>query len=147
MEREPATSRLMLIVKYLNRLREFESVSLDDYLNSFDYQLIVERLIQLLVDAASDINTYILVQLHSTFPSAYYDSFIEAGNKGIITRELASSLAASAGMRNRLVHQYEEINNRIVFSAIPMALAQFSLYVQQITIYLDSLEVGGNEKI
>lgn len=147
MKREPVTSRLVLIIKYLNRLREFESVSVDEYLNSFDYQLIAERLIQLLVDVASDINTYILVQLHNIVPSAYYDSFVEAGKKGIVIRELALGLAASAGMRNRLVHQYEVIDNRIVFSAIPIALDQYQLYVQEITSFLDSLEITEHDSI
>ena len=39
-KREPVTIRITLIIKYLERLQEFESVSLEDYLNSFDYQLI-----------------------------------------------------------------------------------------------------------
>jgi len=44
-------------------------------------------------------------------------------------------------MGNRLVHQYEAINNELVFKAIPIALSQFPLYLKQITDYLDSLEV------
>lgn len=140
MNREIVTIRMTLIVKYLNHLDKFKSVRFEEYLNSFDYQLITERLIQLLVEAASDINSYLLVQLHQVTPSAYYDSFIEAGRQGIITQELAVKLAASTGMRNRLVHQYEEIDNQIVFSAIPKALQQYSLYVQQVTAYLDLLE-------
>jgi uncharacterized protein YutE (UPF0331/DUF86 family) len=44
-------------------------------------------------------------------------------------------------MRNRLVHQYEAIDNELVFKAIPRALSQFPLYLKQITDYLDSLEV------
>jgi len=140
MNREIVTVRMTLIIKYLNHLDKFKSVSFEEYLDSFNYQLITERLIQLLVEAASDINSYLLVQLHQVTPSAYYDSFIEAGRQGIITQELAVELAASAGMRNRLVHQYEEIDNQIVFSAIPKALQQYSLYVQQVTAYLDSLE-------
>ena len=49
--------------------------------------------------------------------------------------------AKSSGMRNRLVHQYEAIDNELVFKAIPIALSQFPLYLKQITDYLDSLEV------
>ena len=64
----------------------------------------------------------------------------------MITQELAVQLAASTGMRNRLVHQYEEIDNLIVFGAIPKALHQYSLYVQQITAYLDSLEAENGYK-
>lgn len=135
MEREIVTVRIRLMIKYLNRLRGFESVTLSEYLDNFDYQLMVERLIELLVESSSDINSYLLLQLHNVTPATYYDSFIEAGKNGLTTRELAGELAKSSGMRNRLVHQYEAIDNE------PIALSQFPLYLKQITDYLDSLEV------
>ncbi len=138
MEREIIDSRIRLMIKYLDRLKNFKSVQLTDYLDNFDYQLMVERLIELLVEASSDINSYMLAQLHNVIPSTYYDSFIEAGKNHLITRELANELAKSAGMRNRLVHQY--IDHEIVFKSIPKALKQFPLYIQQITTYLDTQE-------
>lgn len=92
-------------------------------------------------EAASDMNSYLLLQLYQAPPETYFDSFIEAGKRGLITRELAAELAQSAGMGNRLVHQYEDIDNSLVFAAIPKALEQYPLYIQQITAYLDSLEV------
>lgn len=145
-ERDIITSRFELMVKYLNRLRQFEPVSLETYLNDFDQQLISERLIQLLVEAASDINAYLLAQLHQDTPSTYFDSYIKAGQRSIITRELAEQLAQSAGMRNILVHRYKDIDSQLVFSALPEALQQYPLYIQQITAYLDSLEAENNEE-
>jgi uncharacterized protein YutE (UPF0331/DUF86 family) len=53
---------------------------------------------------------------------------------------LAEQLAQSAGMRNILVHRYKDIDSQLVFSSIPEALQQYPLYIQQITVYLDSLE-------
>ncbi len=132
--------RLRLIVKYCNTLEEFRSISLDKYLSDFRQQLIVERLLQLMVEAATDINKYLLVRLHQISPATSFDSFSEAGQQGIITQDLAATLARSVGMRNILVHQYKDIDSRIVFSAIPKALEQYQLYIQQISAYLDSLE-------
>lgn len=141
MDRETINLRLSLMLKYLQRLQQFESVSVEEYLNNFDLQLICERLLQVIIEAATDINGSLLVQFHQITPASYFDSFLEAGRQGIISPELAAELAQSAGLRNRLVHQYEAINNRIVFSAIFKALEQYPLYVRQITNYLDSLEV------
>lgn len=140
MERQRVEAKFLLMLKYINRLQEFELVTQEEYLNAFDLQLISERLIQLLVEAATDINTYLLVELHQVTPPTYFDSFILAGRNGIVTQDLAAKLAESAGMRNRLVHQYDEINHEIVFSAIPKALQQYPLYIRQVTEYLDSLE-------
>jgi uncharacterized protein YutE (UPF0331/DUF86 family) len=78
--------------------------------------------------------------LHNVIPSTYYDSFIDAGKNYLTSRELANDLEKSAGMRNRLVHQYEEIDHEIVFKSISIALQQFPLYIQQITTYLETQE-------
>jgi hypothetical protein len=89
-------SRIRLIIKYIDRLRDFQSVKLIDYRENFGYQLMVERFLQLLVKASSDINSYLLLQLHDVTPSTYYESFIEAGKNHLITRELANGLAKLA---------------------------------------------------
>ncbi|MGL4501849.1 MAG: type VII toxin-antitoxin system HepT family RNase toxin, partial [Planktothrix sp.] len=101
-----------------------------------------ERLIQLLVEAATDISSYLLVELHQVTPSTYVDSFILAGQNGIITQDLAATLSKSGGMRNRLVHNYDEIKPKIVFSAISRALEEYPIYIRQVNNYLDSLEVN-----
>ncbi|NEP19930.1 MAG: DUF86 domain-containing protein, partial [Leptolyngbya sp. SIO4C1] len=119
---------------------------LNDYLADFDKQLIVERLLQLLVEAASDINAYLLVEIHGRTPESYFDSFIEAGRRKILDLEFAQELAQASGLRNRLVHQYEEIDNSIVFQAIQEALNQFPAYIRQIMTYLDALEAGNDTK-
>lgn len=107
MNPEIITKRVNLIIKYLNKLQEFASVTLEEYIDNFEIQLMVERLIELLVEASSDTNSYLLVQGYQTSPESYFDSFILAGKKGIITEDLAKKLAQAAGMRNRLVHQYD----------------------------------------
>ena len=140
-EREVIETRLGLIIKYIERLKRFESVSLDDYINDFDKQLIAERLLQLMVEAATDINTYLLVRLYQDPSQTYVDSFIQAGRKGIITSELAEQIAQSGGLRNILVHRYIVIDSTRVFAAIGVAVQQYSLYLQQINLYQDSLEV------
>ncbi|MGK7921434.1 MAG: DUF86 domain-containing protein [Trichodesmium sp.] len=144
MEPEVINKRIELLMKYIERLQSFESVSLDEYLNNFDLQLIAERLIQLIVEVASDINSYLLVQIYHKTPESYFESFIEAGKQGIITQELAAELSQSAGMRNRLVHQYQKINHHLVFAAIPIILEKFPIFIRQIITYLNSLESEKN---
>lgn len=132
--------RLRLIAKYRNTLEEFRSINLDDYLSDFKQQIVVERLLQLMAEAAIDINKYLLVQLNNISPATSTDSFREVERQGIITSELAAELVKAVGMRNILVHQYKDIDNIIVFTAIQKALRQYPFYIQQITAYLDLLE-------
>ncbi|MDF5726074.1 MAG: DUF86 domain-containing protein [Rhizonema sp. PD37] len=116
-------------------------MSLNDYLEDFHKQLVVERLLQLMIEAATDINKYLLLQLHQISTATNFDSFTEVGKQGFITQDLAAKLAQSVGMRNILVHQYKDIDSRIVFSSIPKALEQYRLYAEQIKISVESLEV------
>lgn len=132
--------RLRLLAKYRNTLEEFRSINLNEYLNDFKQQLVVERLLQLMTEAATDINKYLLVQLHNVNPATSTDSFRDAERQGFISSELAAELIQAVGMRNILVHQYKEIDSRVVFTAIQKALTQYPFYIQQITAYLDSLE-------
>ena len=39
-------------------------------------------------------------------PNNYYGGFVKLGDLGVLPRELSRSLAPSAGLRNRLVHEY-----------------------------------------
>lgn len=131
--------RLQLINKYYNTLEEFRSTSLDEFLNDFRQQLVVERLLQLMTQAAIDINEHILSKLNPGKSETNFNSFIILGKYSVITVELARQIAPSSGLRNRLVHEYDEIDPRQVFKAISLALQQYPLYVRQVSSYLNSL--------
>jgi uncharacterized protein YutE (UPF0331/DUF86 family) len=133
------TTRLDFIARYLDNLKRFEQISLDDYLVDFDTQLITERLLQLIVQAAIDINDHILSKLNPGKSETNFNSFIILGQYSVITVELARQIAPSSGLRNRLVHEYDEIDPRQVFKAISLALQQYPLYVRQVSSYLNSL--------
>lgn len=129
--------KLQAIIQYLNALKSRATLTEQEYTSNFEQRLIVERLLHLTIEAAVDINTYLLVQSAQPPPATYYQSFIELGQQGIITPELAQQLAPSAGLRNRLVHEYDEIDSLIVFQAIGFALRLYSQYVRQIQAYLE----------
>ncbi|MDB9435719.1 MULTISPECIES: DUF86 domain-containing protein [Nostocales] len=137
---EIVLSRLRLITKYYNTLVEFNSLSLDEFLGDFRQQLIVERLLQLMTQAAIDINDHILSKLKSGKSYTNFEAFIELGKYQILTPELAKQIAPSSGLRNRLVHEYDDIDPNQVFMAISFALQQYPLYVRQINSYLITLE-------
>jgi uncharacterized protein YutE (UPF0331/DUF86 family) len=128
--------RLKLITKYYNTLEDFRSTSLDEFLNDFRQQLVVERLLQLMAQAAIDINDHILSKLNPGKSETNFNSFISIGKYGVITPELARQIAPSSGLRNRLVHEYDEIDPQEVFKSISLALQQYPLYVRQVNSYL-----------
>ncbi|MDB9316006.1 DUF86 domain-containing protein [Spirulina sp. CS-785/01] len=136
--------RVNKIQEYLKRLRRYESITLEDFLQDVDIQLIAEHLIQLMTEAALDINKYLLSQLgvlqkRDNWTNKEY--FLETAKHNILTSELATKLAEAAGMRNILVHLYLEIDPRKVFIGIQTSLKYYPLYLRQISNYLKSLNI------
>jgi uncharacterized protein YutE (UPF0331/DUF86 family) len=131
-------SRLKFIGDYLRELRRFRSMSLEDYLSSFEQKIIYERIMELIAQAAIDINEHILNRDKNIESVSNKDSFIKAGQYGIVTPELARDLEKSAGLRNILVHRYLEVNYVELFSCLQIALNKYPLYIQQVTEYLNS---------
>ena len=62
-------------------------------------------------------------------PSTYYDTFAEMHNLGILPKELSLRLASKTGLRNRLVHRYEEIEHKVVYHSIKPLLESYRKYL------------------
>jgi len=121
---------------YLKELETMEGITLDDYLSNFQHRRIVERLIQLIVDVAIDINTHAVVDAGKPPPADAYSSFLEAAKIGLIPLAFARKLAPSTGERNIIVHEYENIDDKIVFESISEALELYFQYVKYISEYV-----------
>lgn len=91
---------------------------------------VVERILELLVVVACDIVTHLLAERQIQVES-YRDAFETAGKEGLISPDLAASLADAAGMRNIIVHLYEAISYSLLHAAIPLALDDFAAFVRQ----------------
>ena len=89
----------------------------------------VERVLELLVQVAVDIAAHLVVEQGAS-PASYRETFVEAGRKGLIPERLAATLADAAGLRNILVHLYENIDYEIVANSVGSALRDFREFLQ-----------------
>lgn len=135
---EEATIRrkLSVIVENLRALEPIGKMTSREYIQDLYKRKATERLLQELIEAAVDINTYVIVQIGNKVPDDYYESFIKLGELKIISIELAEKLAPSAGLRNRLVHEYDMLEHSMVLDAVKKAEELYPNYVKQIEDYL-----------
>ena len=96
----------------------------------------LERLLVLLVQVAVDIAAHLVVE-QGAAPSSYREAFLEAGRQRLIPEALAAKIADAAGLRNILVHLYEEIDYEIVANSVPNALQDFREFLQAMEKRLD----------
>lgn len=130
--------KLQKLKQYLTELETMRDITLEEYLQDFRHQRVVERLIQLIVDLAVDINTHAVVDAGNPPPADAFSSFLEVAKLGLISRSLAVKLAPSTSERNVIVHEYETIDNSIVYASIDEALKGYRRYLTQVERYLQS---------
>jgi uncharacterized protein YutE (UPF0331/DUF86 family) len=121
--------KLAVIVRNMADLATIEGLSLAEYRRDRFRQKGAERLLQETVEAAVDVNLHLLRIRGGAGPTDYFTSFTELGRQGLIPLDLAEQLAPSAGMRNRLVHQYDAIDDAVVLGAVGDARRLFAAYV------------------
>jgi len=129
-------AKIAIILDDLKALEPIEQMSQDEYLRDLYKRKATERLLQELIEAAIDINTHIVVGSGYAPPDDYYQSFIRAGELGFLSPDLAEKLAPSAGLRNRLVHDYDRIDHAIILEAVSMAGELYPRYIQEISAVL-----------
>jgi len=129
-------AKIAIILDDLKALEPIEQMSQDEYLRDLYKRKATERLLQELIEAAIDINTHIVVGSGYAPPDDYYHSFIRAGELGFLSPDLAETLAPSAGLRNRLVHEYDRIDHAIILEAVSMAEELYPRYIQEISAVL-----------
>lgn len=132
--------KLSRLNMYLEKLRPISQKSLEEYKSDFYLKSSAERLIQLVVECASDINNHVVVETENRPPEDYSVSFIRAADVGLISRQLAQRLKGSAGMRNILVHEYMDIDDEKVYNAIFSALKDYKEYIKEVDNFIAGLE-------
>lgn len=128
--------KLAAIRRNLDDLTAIRDLTVVEYRADRFRQKGTERLLQETVEAAVDVNMHVL-RTRGESPTDYFTSFVELGRQGIIGDDLANRLAPSAGLRNRLVHEYEDLDDAIVLESVRDAIDLFGRYVQQVERYLE----------
>lgn len=85
--------KLEAMADYLDELRQIGQHSYQEFRGDFRVKRATERLIQLVVECATDINGLLITGLGHTPPPDYYTSFIELGRLGVLAPDFADSLA------------------------------------------------------
>lgn len=131
--------KLNKMIEYLGQLEEVDQYKMENYLDNFFVKRTAERLIQLIVETATDINGHLIVSSGHKPPADYYTSFIKLSECQIVGQKFAEEIAPSAGLRNRLVHEYEEIDDEIVYKSIQKTIESYKEYIKKIENYLKEI--------
>ena len=128
-DRSFVRARLKACRLYLDRLRPLAAVGRAAFSADHRHHHLAERLVQLIVDAAVDVNNHLLVEAGAGPAPDYYSSFAEMGRMRVLGDPLARRLAATAGLRNRLVHGYESVDLKILHRGLRPMIRDYDRYI------------------
>lgn len=115
--------KLAHILATIETLRPIAGFTLAEYRARVWERKATERLLQEAIEAALDVN---------------YGTFLRLADLGIISPDLARAVAPSAGLRNRLVHEYDEIDDAKVLASVSSTLQIYPRFVQSIETWLET---------
>ena len=133
MTNEVLLRKLTYLRQLLDDLAPYRSANMSE-VTAEHYKL--ERLLELLVATATDILFHLLAE-HNKSPNSYRDAFKMAAGEDIIPDALGNRLQQAAGMRNILVHLYEDIDYTILRDSLNPAWKDFSQFVKLLEARLD----------
>ena len=121
--------RLALIKKLLGKVsrREFELPEHHEY---------AARLIEVIIQAMLDIGNHILAILGKKCVETYRDIFIMLGKEKILPEKFAQKIAPLAGLRNILIHMYDELDLDILWETLHAILHDADMFLYHIFAYL-----------
>jgi len=138
-DRELVTRKLLLITQDLDAVAPFAAKPVSTFLESRIDQAVVERLLERMIGRMIDVNYHLITEGGQPPPSDYHASFLKLAELRIVDADFARRIARCAGLRNRLVHEYEEIDPRKIFDALQTARDDIVVYVRRVEAYLDGL--------
>lgn len=133
-DRFVVTARLGKIREYVALLRKIRGLA--DERHFVSDPLIygnAERYLQLAIQAVLDISHHIVADRNLPLPADSKSLFNLLAREKVISKALSVKLAAMAGFRNILVHEYLEIDRHRVYRALTTDLRDFEIFVRAVT--------------
>jgi uncharacterized protein YutE (UPF0331/DUF86 family) len=84
-----------------------------------------------------DLANHVIASSGWRTPTDFRDGFTVLEERGVLPSDLAERMRALAGLRNRLVHVYEDIDDRIIYASLPEGLSDLSEYAAAIARLVD----------
>jgi uncharacterized protein YutE (UPF0331/DUF86 family) len=120
--------KLAELEEYLGQIREYSSVSAEEYIGDWKTRRIVERTLQIMIELCIDIAGHIISDRKLRVPVSYADTFKSLAEGGLITPQLSDVMGKMAKFRNVVVHQYENVDTEIVIMILRKHLEDFLVF-------------------
>jgi len=134
---EVIESKLRFLREYLNDLKEYESISLNDYQTNKKDQRFVERTLHLACECCLDIAAHIISRKGFREPKDNKDFFGVLFENNIISVPVREAMVKMAKFRNIVVHDYARIEPGIIIGILKKDIGDFKQFAREVINYID----------
>jgi len=120
--------KLAELEEYLEQIREFSSVSADDYSGDWRTRRIIERTLHIMIELCIDIAGHIISDRRLRVPVSYADTFKSLAEAGLLKPHISDVMEKLAKFRNIVVHQYEKVDTEMVIMILRKHLNDFLVF-------------------
>lgn len=139
--------KIRLIQRDLLHLEDYKNLTFEEVAKDYAVHKVVERIIEIVVNEAIDINQHLIVELgKGKLPFDYKESFLLLADLKVLPLNFVQKVANSVGLRNILVHQYRQIDEKKFYASIKKCLVEYTQYCGYILKYLDITDLAGTFK-
>ena len=130
--------KLTNMASYVEEITPYLQVPVKGYLKDSGRRRIVERLAQVIIESAIDINGLLIERAGSVPPATAYRSFDSVCRLGAIDDHVTARFHRYVGLRNRIVHDYDVLDNKIVYYSVKRLLDDAKQYIRGVYAYLSA---------
>lgn len=131
-DKERIKEKINHIKKNLEKLKKLSAIPEKDFLKDYRNYDSAKYNLQISIEAMLDICNHIISRLQLRVPRNNADVFRVLNEEGIIPDDKISIYIAMAKFRNRVVHLYEEIDEREIYRILQENLVDFEDFLKVI---------------
>ena len=115
---EVIRKRLNKLDEYLDILHGLQQYDFEEFIRDPEHYGSAERFLQLGIEAITDIGSHVIADLSLGIVNWYSDIPVILAEKGYISADMKETWIQMIGFRNTLVHEYIDIDRKIVYEVL-----------------------------
>ncbi len=139
-DKEFIRRKLDLIQVEIEKLKNLKGKSFEEVAeNQMEWDAL-EWWLAKLIGRAIDINNHILAEYGERLeraPKDYTETFLFLKDLDILPGDFAERISKSAGFRNRVIHEYNNVDKVLVFDTVDDAIRDYAKYCEYILDFLN----------
>jgi len=140
MDKDFIIEKISLITTGLEKLAGFSNSTFDEIAGDYIKYAALKNILMEIIGRAIDINEYLIAQISpadSETPKTYRETFLILAKLGVLPPDFAREISKSAGFRNAIVHEYNNLDKSTVYKTVGQAIEQYKAYCRYIAEFIE----------